>query len=92
MPVTLKKVDSVPPGYGIGNVDYLLSDNDMERAYGMMTWISWWGIPLPYGLVFDLGKPRVIGRVDLRNGMAKGWASGTKGGNSIAFLMARVWA
>ena len=33
---------------------------------------------MPYGLIFDLGKLRTVDQVDLRNGMAKGWASGTK--------------
>ena len=42
------------------------------------TWINYWDIPLPQGLIFDLGKERTVGQVDLRNGYSKGWASGTK--------------
>ena len=78
MSVTLQPIDSVPPGHGIWNVFLLLSDNDREETHLNTTYISWWDIPLPYGLVFDLGKERTVAQVDLRNGYAKAWASGVK--------------
>ena len=70
MSVTLQPMDSVPPGHGIWNVFRLLSDNDREETHLNTTYISWWDIPLPYGLVFDLGKERTVAQVDLRNGYA----------------------
>ena len=78
MPVTLQTIASVPPGEGIWNVFRLLSDSDREGNNLNSTWIPYWDIPLPYGLIFDLGRVRSVDRVDLRNGFTKGWASGTK--------------
>ena len=42
------------------------------------TWIVYWNLPLPNGLIFDLGKEMNVGQVDMRNGYAKGWAHGTR--------------
>merc|ERR1712117_828717 len=83
IPVTLQKIDSVPPGQAIGNVKNLVHDTLTETAgtpvgtHGT-TWIVYWNLPLPNGLIFDLGKEMNVGQVDMRNGYAKGWAHGTK--------------
>ena len=68
----------MPPGNGVGNVKNLLNDTEIEGTAMGTTWRPGLDGPLPYGLIFDMGVPKTVGQVELRNGMAKVWMSGTK--------------